>query len=368
MQLDPGNNLLVLDGHQFKNTLGESDYATLLGFKNLSELQFKVHHISPDIGTRAFGPLKGLISRCPNLEFLQLYFISPQLRLAHYNLDDVATWLGLELFMPSLRRLHLLGSVQIDEASLISSPNNETHHFRDFLARHVHIEELYLDCVNLVGSSEAANPESLAQALPSLKSFSGPDVLCDLIVRSSVAKRLECLSIDECSFKAGISFVPHRPRKVLPLPKLRELVIGTNMYYPVLTILELLLPEAPGLERLGLIPIPPACHAMLLELISHTPGLRNTSIFNSTPAVIDPTDHYKRTAGDVAQYRLQFHCHIYLPAGENLEFLKLVQTQCPQLESVNLHIWGVDAVSEIESSQLTTLFGFRNLVKYSLCM
>ncbi|CAE6479590.1 unnamed protein product [Rhizoctonia solani] len=206
--------------------------------------------------------------------------------------------------MPSLRRLHLLGSVQIDEASLISSPNNETHHFRDFLARHVHIEELYLDCVNLVGSSEAANPESLAQALPSLKSFSGPDVLCDLIVRSSVAKRLECLSIDECSFKAGISFVPHRPRKVLPLPKLRELVIGTNMYYPVLTILELLLPEAPGLERLGLIPIPPACHAMLLELISHTPGLRNTSIFNSTPAVIDPTDHYKRTAGDVAQYRL----------------------------------------------------------------
>ncbi|CAE6479587.1 unnamed protein product, partial [Rhizoctonia solani] len=64
----------------------------------------------------------------------------------------------------------------------------------------------------------------------------------------------------------------------------------------------------------------------------------------------------------------QFHCHIYLPAGENLEFLKLVQTQCPQLESVNLHIWGVDTVSEIESSQLTTLFGFRNLVKYSLCM
>ncbi|CAE6473089.1 unnamed protein product [Rhizoctonia solani] len=297
-------SLLVPDGHQFKNNLGESHYATLLGFKNLSEFKLQVHHIPPDLGTKAFGPLKGLVSHCPNLEFLQLYFLNPELRSACYTLDDVATWLGLEVFMPSLRRFHLLGSVQIDEASLVSSPDNGTHYFRNFLTRHAHLEELHLNCVSLASFSETADPEHLAQALPSLKRFSGPDVLCDLLVRSSVAKRLERLSIDECSFKAGISFVPHRPPRVLPLPMLRELVIGTNMFYPVLTILELLLPEAPSLERLGLVPIPPACHAMFLDLVSHTPRLQKTSIFNSTPAIIDPVGPNQQTAGDVAQHRL----------------------------------------------------------------
>ncbi|CAE6473083.1 unnamed protein product [Rhizoctonia solani] len=63
----------------------------------------------------------------------------------------------------------------------------------------------------------------------------------------------------------------------------------------------------------------------------------------------------------------RFHCHIILSASENLELFRLVQTQCLQLESVGLHFVGAD-VSKIESSQLTTLFGFRNLVNYSLRM
>ncbi|CAE6418980.1 unnamed protein product [Rhizoctonia solani] len=282
-------SLLVPDGHQFQNELEESHYAALLGFKNLSEFQLQIPQISPDISTKAFRPLKQLISTCPGLEFLQLYIHSP---ISHsvlgYTPDDIAIWLGLELPMPSLRRLHLLGSVHIDERDFVSSPDTGTHHFRDFLSQHMHIEELYLDGLAWGASPSAANPEYLAQALPSLKRFSGPDVLCDLLIRSSVSQRLECLSVEKCNFKGGLSFAAHRLPKILSLPALRELVIETKMYYQVLTILEAILPEAPGLESLGLVPVPLACHAMFLGLIGHTPGLRKTSIFNFTSTAIDP--------------------------------------------------------------------------------
>ncbi|CAE6506459.1 unnamed protein product [Rhizoctonia solani] len=296
--------LLVPNGYKFKNNLEEYQYATLLGFKNLSEFRIQVHHITPDIGTEAFGPLKGLIANCPKLELLQLYFLNLHPRPVEYTPENVAIWLGLELNMSSLRSLQLLGSLQIDEGSLVSPLDTGTYYFRDFLARHAHIEELFLTCVDMHGFLGTANPEDLAQLLPSLKRFSGPDFLCDLLVRSSVAKQLECLSIDESAFKAGMSFTPHRPYSVLPLPMLRELVIETEIYYQVLTMLELLLPGAPGLERLGLAPMPPPCHAMLLELVSNTPKLRQTSIFNFTPSLTDPTVPYQKTSGDIAQHQL----------------------------------------------------------------
>ncbi|CAE6403911.1 unnamed protein product [Rhizoctonia solani] len=298
-------SLLVPDGRQFQNELEESHYAALLGFKNLSEFQLQIPQIPPDIGTKAFRPLKKLISACPGLEFLQLYIRSPSSHpVVGYTPDDIAIWLGLELPMPSLRRLHLLGSVHIDERDFVSSPDTGAHHFRDFLSQHIHIEELYLDGVPRGTSPSAANPEYLAQALPSLKRFSGPDVLCDLLIRSSVSKRLECLSIEKSNFKGGLSFAAHRLPKILSLPALRELVIETKMYYQVLTILEAILPEAPGLERLGLVPLPPACHAMFLELISHTPGLRKTSIFNFMPALIDPMCPYQVAHENSAEHHL----------------------------------------------------------------
>ncbi|CAE7085259.1 unnamed protein product, partial [Rhizoctonia solani] len=390
-------SLLIPDGYEFERKLEESHYAILLSFRNLSEFRLQVHHIPPDVNTKAFRPLKRLISNCPGLELLQLYLYDPQ--PVHYTLEDVATWLGDEVDMPSLRRLHLLGSVRIDAASLVSSPGTGAHYFREFLARHKNIEELYLDCVNVNSFPGTTDPEDLARALPFLRSFAGPDFLCDILVRSSVAGQLECLSIQKCCFKAGRSFISHGPHQILPLPKLRELVVETKMYYQVLTILELILPAAPGLENLGLPQLPPPCHDIFLELVTHTPGLQKTSIFNSVPCVLNPTVPCKLTAGDVAQRRLslnivsrrssgaqppeqpkftvlepyitrlaqlrRFHCEL-LTVPENSTVFRLLQIQCPQLKSVSLSIDKIDLGTEKGQSQLEALFGFSHLKDYSL--
>ncbi|KAL5637633.1 hypothetical protein ACGC1H_004148 [Rhizoctonia solani] len=63
----------------------------------------------------------------------------------------------------------------------------------------------------------------------------------------------------------------------------------------------------------------------------------------------------------------RFRCYNILSANVNVKFFKLVQTQCPLLESVKLRI-AEEAVPQVGPSQLTTLFGFRNLVNYSLHM
>ncbi|KAJ1300555.1 hypothetical protein OPQ81_002209 [Rhizoctonia solani] len=205
-----------------------------------------------------------LISNCPGLESLQLYM---ERYTESYSLEKVTTWMTAGVTIQCLRKLHLWGNIEIDEASFVSPLDTERYHFKDFLARHPRIEELTLGCTALRGFYGATNPECLAQVLPSLKRFSGPDCLCDLLIRSSLAKQLEYLTIEDVGFRSGKCFGPSKEYNVLALAALQELDIGTEIFPRALIILNAILPVAPELKRLGLSPVPPR-HVSSLSLVN----------------------------------------------------------------------------------------------------
>ncbi|CAE6473097.1 unnamed protein product [Rhizoctonia solani] len=62
----------------------------------------------------------------------------------------------------------------------------------------------------------------------------------------------------------------------------------------------------------------------------------------------------------------EFRCDLELPS--NVGVVRLVQVQCPQLETVRLTILGLDLGTPLGQSQSITLLGFKNLLSYSLSL
>lgn len=124
----------IPDVFEFKSELKKPQYATLLGFKNIVDFRLSMNCIPAGIATKCAGPLKALLLNSPNLRSLEICFWEDG--EDKYSIDQLFVSLGSEVVLPSLRRLELSGSVEIDETTLFSPPNQGYHPFRNFLCRH----------------------------------------------------------------------------------------------------------------------------------------------------------------------------------------------------------------------------------------
>ncbi|CAE6421851.1 unnamed protein product [Rhizoctonia solani] len=271
------------------NTLGEYLCPTLTSpkFDNLVEFQLRMQYNPQRFGTNTSDPLNKMLANCPKLQSLRIQIMDDQSDTPTAHLDEFIALFDAQMTLPYLRKLHILGDIGMARESLIDSDTG-SRHLRDFLSRHINIEELSLDCFLLYGSSRGSsrgsssgNPEYLAKALPSLKRFCGPYFMCEILLRSSVAKRLECLSFQRVRFYRSVTlFTWGGKYPILPVPKLRELDVSKFGFGNILRVLTKLLPVAPELEELDLGNFYPDQSTTFLELFQYTPKLRKMSIFN----------------------------------------------------------------------------------------
>ncbi|KAG8696700.1 hypothetical protein FRC11_000555, partial [Ceratobasidium sp. 423] len=251
--------LLIPEDFRFKTKLGKIQYKTLLDFKDLTNFSLEITSPPRGIETEYIQPLKALLTNSPALEFLQLNLDDTWSGASErtYSPELIAMSLGEQFTLPRLRKLKILGSIELAEKGLLAPPSTGTYFFREFLSRHTRLEDLTLECYEIVAHfRNGINPEDLATALPSLKRFQGPEFICDQLVRSSLAAQLENLIIDESSFEQGLDFALDGQYDIRPLPMLRELDIGTNRFPDALDILKAIMPTANGLQvlRLGSYP------------------------------------------------------------------------------------------------------------------
>ncbi|CAE6421861.1 unnamed protein product [Rhizoctonia solani] len=272
--------LLVPKKLESGGTLGEYLCPMLKSpkFDNLVEFQLRMQYTPLYFDTDTSDPLNKMLANCPKLQSLRIHIVDCTGHITLFHINHLIASFDAELTLPFLRKLHILGDIGMTRESLMPSETGSPN-FRGFLARYTHIEELCLDCVFLY-DPPSDNPEHLAGALPSLKRFCGPDFICNILVRSSLAKQLECLSIQPVEVGPGKAFTPGGEYAILPLPKLKELDVRNLDCEDVFIILPMLLPVAPELETLAIESMYADEYATFLELFQYTPKLRQMSAFN----------------------------------------------------------------------------------------
>ncbi|CAE6433944.1 unnamed protein product [Rhizoctonia solani] len=318
----------------FKSESGQIQLSTLLGFKNIVNFELQTddfgkhtrifqlnisdYIIEPGFEAECAQPLRALLLNCPGLQSLTLYFHDDDL---NYSLDTlVAPW-DHELTLPQLKKLHIRGAVELNLKTLFSPPGERPHALRDFLSRHPQIEDLELACCSVESYDEETNPHHFSLALPSLKYLKGPDLICDQLIRSTVASKLETLNIGQCSFEAGVDFLPDKVFGVQPLSKLRRLEIETDEFGDALEIMKLILPATEVLEELCITTVPYRYHHAFLGLLAHTPQLRKLTMYNFSTFFMKATASVLPGGDEEASYEA--------------ELKRKLRILCPELETIN---------------------------------
>ncbi|EUC54409.1 F-box-like protein, partial [Rhizoctonia solani AG-3 Rhs1AP] len=291
----------------FKSESGQIQLSTLLGFKNIVNFELQTDDFEPGFEAECAQPLRALLLNCPGLQSLTLYFHDDDL---NYSLDTlVAPW-DHELTLPQLKKLHIRGAVELNLKTLFSPPGERPHALRDFLSRHPQIEDLELACCSVESYDEETNPHHFSLALPSLKYLKGPDLICDQLIRSTVASKLETLNIGQCSFEAGVDFLPDKVFGVQPLSKLRRLEIETDEFGDALEIMKLILPATEVLEELCITTVPYR-YAQLRKLTMYN---FSTFFMKATASVLPGGDE---------------------EASYEAELKRKLRILCPELETIN---------------------------------
>ncbi|KEP48105.1 F-box-like protein [Rhizoctonia solani 123E] len=252
--------VLFPEGRNFNSESVQIQFSLLLGFKNLVEFTLEIDEFAAGFEPNCARFLTSLLLNCPNLQSLALRFYDDDLQ---YSLDALVASLNHEVTLPHLQKLQITGTVELDERTLFSPPGEGPHPFRDFLSRHPRIKDLELGCLVLKSYNGEINPYYFSLALPSLKSFECLDHICDQVIRSTVASRLETLIIREGSFEKGVDFLPDKVFGIRSLPKLRKLEIGTNAFDDAFEIMKAILPGTEALEELRITTVPHHCYVSL---------------------------------------------------------------------------------------------------------
>ena len=128
-----------------------------------------------------------------------------------------------------LRIYRVGGSVDPHWRSFFEAP--ETNEFHSFLRLHPHLHTVSISWIEQTVGHDNVSPEALADLFPSLRHFEGPLFLCEALVQSTLASRLETLGIlDRQSRNERLSRVAARKPR---LPELRTLKL-TFHYGPVM--------------------------------------------------------------------------------------------------------------------------------------
>lgn len=133
--------------------------------------------------------------------------------------------LGKQFTFPRLRTLRFRGSVHPNWAAFFNYSESDIHPLRSFLTRHPEIEDLGLG--SCIGDRLPDNVDLNGMPLlfPAVKSFEGPEFLCNAIVRSALVGQLESLYILDKALRSEGSSEVDMTLGVGSLPRLRRLGI-----------------------------------------------------------------------------------------------------------------------------------------------
>ncbi|CAE6361344.1 unnamed protein product [Rhizoctonia solani] len=219
----------------------------LLAFEDLTHFHFKVNDLSPGFNKRYIEAFSDLFERCPTLESIELNLFNDVYKVEPYFADMLLTQ---DFYAPRLHTFRLLGDVDIEWPMHISG----AHPLCAFLARHTLIEDLALGHGQEYYDrpTDVINPEDLAQILPSLRHFTGPLLLCEALVRSSLATQLESLVIfaDQDTDKDTLESISKLFYET-NLPKLRKIKLVTHGSYKLESaVVESMVKGSKALEEL----------------------------------------------------------------------------------------------------------------------
>ncbi|KAF8607043.1 hypothetical protein BDV93DRAFT_332664 [Ceratobasidium sp. AG-I] len=111
------------------------------------------------------------------------------------------------------------GSADPNWVSFFETP--ETNKFRSFLQLHPHLHTVSINSKEKINGYDNVDPETLAGLFPSLRHFEGPAFLCEALVQSTLAPRLETLGISRTG--PTNKLLLKVARKTTHLPELRTL-------------------------------------------------------------------------------------------------------------------------------------------------
>ncbi|CAE6418986.1 unnamed protein product [Rhizoctonia solani] len=236
---------LHIQNIDYQTQIGKHLLTTLFDFKNLVSFSLSSPFISSGISVESLGSLESLAANCPRLEIfkLDLSFRDYKGVEFYYTPDIVANSFGKST-MPFLHTLHLCDILGQQLENFSDFPPTGSHPFRDFLLRHPHIKGFKIGYSATDTKSPNINPENLARAFPSLKYFSAPKFLCAKLWRSTLANRIECLSIQR-----GVWDFEGEP-ELPPMPMLRQLRIDEPDPLEALKLMGMIMPVACGIEHL----------------------------------------------------------------------------------------------------------------------
>lgn len=106
--------------------------------------------------------------------------------------DNISSSHSVKTF-PDLRTYRTGGTIDPDWSSFFEAP--ETNEFRSFLQLHPRLHTVVIASKEQVDGYDNVDPNILAGLFPSLRHFEGPAFLCEALVQSTLAPRLETLGI-----------------------------------------------------------------------------------------------------------------------------------------------------------------------------
>ncbi|CAE6422582.1 unnamed protein product [Rhizoctonia solani] len=198
----------------------------ILAFTNLTHFSLKSEDLPYGIGDH-LGLLTSLLQSSPNLESIILDIQGTTHSERTYSPTSILKSLGDQFVLPHLHTLHMLGDTDPDWFGFVTKP---THHLRAFLARNTSIRDLAIGCPLEDVSGGEMDPDDLSQLLPSVKRLACPFFLCEAVVTSELASRLESLVITNQEFYEDnpLGSVAEAMGEDT-LPNLRKLAIWADM-------------------------------------------------------------------------------------------------------------------------------------------
>lgn len=181
------------------------------------------------------------------------------MNLVVYSLPawDMASWfveptpLGPVRTFPNLRIYRAVGSICLDWSSFFERP--ETNGFHSFLQLHPYLHTVTLSWNIWDTWGGNIDPDGLAHLFPSLRHFEGPMFLCEALVQSKLALRLETLGMLDGWVNNDNSALTRVADKTTCLPELRTLIFMPGQHRTDNANLAVLLAATPKLTHLSLL-------------------------------------------------------------------------------------------------------------------